>query len=123
MALVHRLHCGTASRVSQIHDPEVVWSSPALALVKYIPGPNLANGEFSTNSQNETLRDFKGGIHIDANSRWGKISGYYGIDDYPSPILTPSRRGAQRFPDSPLSPMAARRLVPSRIPRPSAPER
>jgi hypothetical protein len=78
--------------------PKKAWSGPAVNLVKYIPGPNLPDGEFSTNSQNETLRDFKGGIHIDANSRWGKISGYYGIDDYSLANPYPIQQGGATLP-------------------------
>jgi hypothetical protein len=78
--------------------PKQAWSSPAVNLVRYIPGPNLPDGEFSTNSQNETLRDFKGAIHIDANSRWGKISGYYGIDDYALANPYPTEQGGATIP-------------------------
>jgi hypothetical protein len=78
--------------------PKSAWSSPAVNLVKYIPGPNLPDGDFSTNSQNETLRDFKGGIHIDANSRWGRISGYYGIDDYALANPYPIQQGGATIP-------------------------
>jgi hypothetical protein len=78
--------------------PKQAWSSPAVNLVKYIPGPNLPDGEFSTNSQNETLRDFKGAIRIDANSRWGRISGYYGIDDYSLANPYPIQQGGATLP-------------------------
>ena len=78
--------------------PKQAWSSPAVNLGKYIPGPNLPGGEFSTNSQNETLRDFKGAIHIDANSRWGRISGYYGIDDYSLANPYPIQQGGATLP-------------------------
>jgi hypothetical protein len=78
--------------------PKQAWSSPAVNLVKYVPGPNLPDGEFSTNSQNETLRDFKGAIHIDANSRWGRISGYYGIDDYSLANPYPIQQGGATLP-------------------------
>jgi hypothetical protein len=78
--------------------PKQAWSSPAVNLVKYIPGPNLADGDFSTNSQNETLRDFKGAIRIDADSRWGKISGYYGIDDYALANPYPLAQGGASLP-------------------------
>jgi len=78
--------------------PKQAWSSPAVNLAKYIPGPNLPDGEFSTNSQNETLRDFKGAIHIDANSRWGRISGYYGIDDYSLANPYPIQQGGATLP-------------------------
>ena len=78
--------------------PKSAWSGPAQDLIRYIPAANLADGEFSTNSQNETLRDFKGGIRIDANSRWGKISGYYGVDDYSLANPYPIQQGGATLP-------------------------
>jgi hypothetical protein len=78
--------------------PKSAWSGPAQDLIGYIPAPNLPDGEFSTNSQNETLRDFKGGIRIDADSRWGKISGYYGIDDYSLANPYPTEQGGATLP-------------------------
>jgi hypothetical protein len=78
--------------------PKKAWSGPAQNLIAYIPAPNLPDGEFSTNSQNETLRDFKGGIRIEANSRWGKISGYYGIDDYSLANPYPIQQGGATLP-------------------------
>jgi hypothetical protein len=62
--------------------PQSAWSAPALALLKYIPAPNVGGDEFSTSAFNRILRDDKIGERIDANTRWGTIFGYYSFDDY-----------------------------------------
>jgi Carboxypeptidase regulatory-like domain len=61
--------------------PQSAWSVPAQRLLQYIPAPNTANG-YSTSSFNQIVRDDKGAVRIDANSRWGLLSGYYFIDDF-----------------------------------------
>jgi hypothetical protein len=78
--------------------PQAAWSGPAQALLKYIPSPNLSDGEFSTSAQDETLGDNKGAIRIDANSRWGKISAYYAIDDYALNNPYPTQQGGATVP-------------------------
>ena len=62
--------------------PISAWSSPAEHLLAYIPGPNVGPGAFSTSAENEHLRDDKGAIRLDYNSRWGLMSAYYFLDDY-----------------------------------------
>jgi hypothetical protein len=61
--------------------PQRAWSVPAQRMLQYIPAPNTANG-FATSSFNQTVRDDKGAVRIDANSRWGLLSAYYFIDDF-----------------------------------------
>jgi hypothetical protein len=78
--------------------PQSAWSGPAKALLKYIPAPNLPNGEFATSAQDQTLADNKGAIRMDANSRWGKISGYYAIDDYALNNPYPTQQGGATVP-------------------------
>jgi len=78
--------------------PKSAWSSPAQHLVQYIPAPNLPDGEFSTSSQDETLRDNKGAIRIDAGTRLGKLSGYYSIDDYALDNPYPIQQGGANVP-------------------------
>jgi hypothetical protein len=78
--------------------PQAAWSGPAQALLKYIPSPSLSNGEFSTSAQDETLEDNKGAMRIDANSRWGKISGYYAMDDYALNNPYPTQQGGATVP-------------------------
>ena len=62
--------------------PQSAWSAPAKNLLQYIPQPNQSANTFSTSAQNEQLRDDKGAVRIDANTRWGTLSGYYSLDDY-----------------------------------------
>ena len=57
------------------------WSTPAQRMLQYIPAPNTANG-YATSSYNQTVRDDKGAVRIDANTRVGLFSGYYFIDDF-----------------------------------------
>jgi hypothetical protein len=70
--------------------PESVWSAPAKNLLQYIPLPNVSpsaskgypTGAYtnSGSSSNSTYREDKGGGRIDANTRWGMLSGYYHYD-------------------------------------------
>ncbi|MGC1869931.1 MAG: carboxypeptidase regulatory-like domain-containing protein [Acidobacteriaceae bacterium] len=62
--------------------PQNAWSTPAQRLLQYIPAPNSAAGTFSTSAYNQTLRDDKGAVRLDANTRWGLVSAYYFIDDF-----------------------------------------
>ncbi len=61
--------------------PLAAWSIPAQRMLQYIPAPNTSAG-FATSSYNQTVRDDKGAVRIDATSRAGLLSGYYFIDDY-----------------------------------------
>ncbi|WP_263355882.1 TonB-dependent receptor [Acidicapsa ligni] len=61
--------------------PQNAWSLPAQRMLQYIPAPNTGNG-FATSSFNQTVRDDKGAIRIDANTRAGLLSAYYFIDDF-----------------------------------------
>ncbi len=61
--------------------PQTAWSVPAQRLLQYIPAPNTASG-FATSSFNQTVRDDKGAIRVDDNSRLGLLSAYYFIDDF-----------------------------------------
>lgn len=62
--------------------PQAAWSTPAKHLLQYIPTPNTGSNQFSTSAYSQTVRDDKGAIRIDANTRLGQLSGYYFIDDY-----------------------------------------
>jgi hypothetical protein len=61
--------------------PQSAWSLPAQRMLQYIPAPNTPNG-FATSSFNQIVRDDKGAVRIDTNTRWGLLSGYYFIDDF-----------------------------------------
>src|SRR5277367_3281111 len=62
--------------------PQKAWSVPAQRMLQYIPAPNTALGTFATSSSNQTVRDDKAGVRVDANTRWGLLSAYYFIDDF-----------------------------------------
>ncbi len=62
--------------------PQSAWSSPAGHLLQYIPAPNIGPDEFSTSASSQTVRDDKAAIRVDANTRFGQLSGYYFVDDY-----------------------------------------
>ena len=62
--------------------PQSAWSTPAQKAFQYIPTPNTANGTFATSSFNQTLRDDKAALRIDASTRFGLISAYYFADDF-----------------------------------------
>src|SRR5580698_5873730 len=61
--------------------PQAAWSTPAQRMLQYIPAPNTAKG-YATSSFNQTVRDDKGAVRIDANTHLGLLSGYYFIDDF-----------------------------------------
>jgi hypothetical protein len=58
------------------------WSAPGKSLLQYIPSPNIGSNEFSTSAFSQTVRDDKGSVRIDGNSRLGQLSAYYFLDDY-----------------------------------------
>ncbi len=62
--------------------PQTAWSAPGTHLLQYIPMPNVSASVFDTSAYNQTVRDDKGAIRIDANTRFGQLSGYYFTDDY-----------------------------------------
>jgi hypothetical protein len=61
--------------------PHSAWSLPAQRMIQYIPAPNTVRG-FSTSAYNQTLRDDKAGLRMDANTRAGLLSAYYFVDDF-----------------------------------------
>ncbi|MGB8013610.1 MAG: carboxypeptidase regulatory-like domain-containing protein [Terriglobales bacterium] len=78
--------------------PQNKWSAPAKALLQYIPTPNQAGNVFSTAAYNETLRDDKGAIRIDTNTRWGSLAAYYFLDDYALNNPYPTGQGGANVP-------------------------
>ncbi len=78
--------------------PQRAWSSPAEALLKYIPAPNVGLNQFATSAYPETVRDDKAGSRIDANTRVGQISGYYFVDDYSLDNPYPGQQGGATIP-------------------------
>jgi Carboxypeptidase regulatory-like domain len=62
--------------------PQSAWSPVSGNLLPYIPVGNPSTGFYTTSAYNNTLRDDKGGIRVDGNTRLGLLTGYYFIDDY-----------------------------------------
>lgn len=62
--------------------PQSAWSAVAKNLLQYIPSPNSGTSQFSTSAFSHTVRDDKGSVRVDLNSRFGQLSGYYFLDDY-----------------------------------------
>jgi hypothetical protein len=58
------------------------WSAPAKALLKYIPQPNQGANYFATSAYDEALRDDKGALRLDSDTRSGTLSAYCSLDDY-----------------------------------------
>lgn len=52
----------------------------AAKLMKYIPPPNVAGNFFSTSANKETFDDNETSYHVDGQSKWGMLSGYYYYD-------------------------------------------
>jgi hypothetical protein len=62
--------------------PQSAITAPSKNLMQYIPLPNYQGTEFSTSAYSEPLRDDKGAIRLDANTRLGMIMGFYNVDDF-----------------------------------------
>jgi hypothetical protein len=56
--------------------PQTAWSASAKNLLQYIPSPNSGVSQFSTSAYSQIVRDDKGSVRVDGNSRFGQISGY-----------------------------------------------
>jgi hypothetical protein len=62
--------------------PQSAWSAPGKNLLQYIPSPNVSASQYASSAFSQTVRDDKGSVRFDGNTRMGKVSGYYFIDDY-----------------------------------------
>ncbi len=78
--------------------PSSAWSTPARHLLQYIPLPNQPGNFFSTSANNQALRDDKGALRLDANTRWGLVSAYYFLDDYSLNNPYPVAQGGASIP-------------------------
>jgi hypothetical protein len=78
--------------------PMSAWSSPAQHLLQYIPAPNAGAAAFSTGAFAQTVRDGKGSLRIDGNSRLGLLSAYYFVDDYRLDNPYPGAQGGANVP-------------------------
>ncbi len=78
--------------------PQSAWSAPAKALLRYIPTPNQAENSFSTSAYNQTLRDDKGALRMDANTGFGSVAAYYFLDDFALNNPYPAGQGGATVP-------------------------
>jgi hypothetical protein len=78
--------------------PQTAWSAPAQQLLQYIPGPNQPGNVFSTSAYNQTLRDNKGALRLDANTSWGLFSAYYFLDNFSQNNPYPTAQGGANVP-------------------------
>jgi len=78
--------------------PQRAWSKPAQALLPFIPTPNQGGNIFSTSAYDETLRDDKGALRTDTNTRWGALAAYYFADDYRLDNPYPTGQGGANVP-------------------------
>lgn len=64
--------------------PQKAWSPVARNMLSLglIAKPNAPNNFFESSAYSQTLRDDKGGIRVDQNTRFGMIFAYYFADDY-----------------------------------------
>lgn len=78
--------------------PKRAWSTPASNLLGFIPTPNHGSSLFSTSAYDQTLRDDKGALRADVNTRWGLLSAYYFADDYTNDNPYPTNQGGANVP-------------------------
>ncbi len=78
--------------------PQSAWAAPAKALLPYVPTPNQGGTVFSTSAFNQTIRDDKSALRIDANTRFGSVAAYYFLDDYTLNNPYPTGQGGATVP-------------------------
>ncbi|MFZ0939278.1 MAG: carboxypeptidase regulatory-like domain-containing protein [Candidatus Sulfotelmatobacter sp.] len=78
--------------------PQSAWAAPAKALLRYVPAPNQGGAVFSTSAFNQSVRDDKSALRIDANTRFGSVAAYYFLDDYTLNNPYPTGQGGATVP-------------------------
>ncbi len=79
--------------------PMSAWSAPAKFLLPYIPTPNVGSDLFDSASEDETIRDDKGGVRLDINTnRWGNLLAYFFDDNYNLSNPYPTSQGGANLP-------------------------
>jgi hypothetical protein len=78
--------------------PATAWSTAAQHLLASVPLANQGAGTFSTSAAEESIRDDKGSVRMDWNSRIGSVSGYYFLDDYNVDNPYPTGEGGASVP-------------------------
>jgi Carboxypeptidase regulatory-like domain len=79
--------------------PQSAWVAPAKFLLPYIPSPNIGSSEFDSTSEQQTVRDDKGGVRVDANTRFGSLFAYYSGDNYNLDNPYPQAQGGANVPN------------------------
>jgi len=78
--------------------PQSAWTTAGTSLLQYIPKTNVSASQFSTSAYAQTNRDDKGSFRLDADTRLGRISGYYFLDDYTLDNPYPGAQGGASIP-------------------------
>ena len=78
--------------------PQRAWSTPATRLLQYMPTPNAGPSTLSTGAFPQTVRDDKGSVRVDGNTRFGLLSGYYFLDNYKLDNPYPGQQGGASVP-------------------------
>jgi hypothetical protein len=79
--------------------PQRAWSTPAQKLLQYVPSPNVGTNTLSTGAFAQTVRDDKGSVRIDGNTKLlGLLTGYYFVDDYRLDNPYPGQQGGANVP-------------------------
>jgi hypothetical protein len=79
--------------------PQRAWSSPAQKLLSRVPSPNAGDSTLSTGAFAQTVRDDKGSMRIDGNTKLlGLLTGYYFVDDYTLDNPYPGQQGGANVP-------------------------
>lgn len=84
--------------------PQSAWDPVAAKLLQFIPkanttDPNTGKAAFQVTNNNTYLYDDKGAIRIDANTRFGTLSGYYHLNPWDNPHPPTFGNAAPGFPN------------------------
>jgi hypothetical protein len=92
--------CGNSSQCvfPDARIPQSVWSGAARKLLEYVPVANAGAGTFSTSAAEQQIRDDKGALRMDWNTRMGSVAGYYFFDDYRVDDPYPTGEGGANVP-------------------------
>jgi hypothetical protein len=80
----YKIGCASTSQcvLPNARIPAGMWSAAAQRLLAYVPQANEGAGTFSTSVADQSIRDDKGALRMDWNTRMGTVAGYYFFDDY-----------------------------------------
>jgi hypothetical protein len=78
--------------------PQSGWSGAARNLLGHVPVANAGAGTFSTSAAEQQIRDDKGALRMDWNTRMGSVAGYYFFDDYRVDDPYPTGEGGANVP-------------------------